>query len=401
MRVALVSERASDTEIGFLVRRCADQDHDGVADLLVASYNDETTPFTWIVSGNSGKSLRVLKKNMFDVLSEMSNGVVAFSTSDLDSSNDVGLEDILEYHSLEPGALALDVNLDGVESSADTMLLLSDYAAGTQVVSADETELNVDADAWLLLDPTAFSPACHHTWLALSARSFAALRPAISTVCTPEGVAAGIVAGCGGMTNAQIIALLRSMGFSIAVIAAVLGMDELAVQAVLDAATEYAWCIGLYAAYKASCAAARSCKGTADPTQCETYRANYLANAACAILRSRHMDRCIPAKFRDIWDPEGGHAAYITNSWNAAAKCAEKMREANCTNFPQLRPPRLPGDQPLSPISNNVPVACTGGAIRYALDSCEGCVSTSIEHFASSYEIIVDQSWVDAELMAP
>lgn len=384
-----------------------DQDLDQVPDVIVACYDTNLVPHTWLLNGKSGQTLTVVKQNIYDVVDLLGQGKEIFSPTDLDGSKLVDIDDVLAFSATySAGTGTSDIIKDGVVDATDLLKIFDDFFASKELIKDKvDAESVTGGLAALVLHPEGTEPWCHHVWLAgATSVSVAALaQPAISTVCTPQAVLILLIEALAakGYTIGQIVAILAGMGFSTVLIAEALGETVAFVEAILARTTHWLYCRNLYKAYKAACAAAGSCgNGPGSASRCEEYRANYLANAVCAIMRSKHMTQCIPADLRGMWDPEGGHGKAIVERWNAAAKCASRFAEACNGDLPPLTPPNIPGLPPMT-INPNAAQACTTGAIRYADAAGISCDSYGAEHLTDVPAGPIDWPWVNQELGLP
>lgn len=381
-----------------------DQDYDGVPDIGVAAYDTGFVPYTWLVSGKSGHTLALTKEDVVTAKRLMEQGKVLYSPSDVDGSKLVDINDILQYLTIPASESGAEIVKDGVVDSLDLSKLVDDSAASVEVV-VDKVDSAAIPNglAAMVLNPEGTDPWCHHVWLA-SLSVAGAGTPAISTVCTPEAVLLMLMQAleAAGYTAAQIIAILAGMGFSATLIARVLNWTAADVERVLSQTTDWLWCRNLYAAYKAACALAGSCKGPADPSKCASYGANFLANATCAIMRSKHMTRCIPQNLRPMWDPSGGHGQAIVQRWRAAAKCASLFAAAGCGgSLPPLNPTPIPGLPTIEATAAAQGGAFTVGLIAYSDSGCNDCVSTGADRYADVQPGDIDWAWIEAELARP
>jgi len=384
-----------------------DQDLDGVPDILVACYDSGLVPYTWLVSGQSGHTLTLIRENIFSVLDAADSGKQIYIPTDIDGSKLVDANDFFGFIDIyNANGNTADLNKDGIVDVLDLQIMLDDFIQEKQIVQNNILISPVPPDSVaIILHPQGTDPRCHHVLLAaLSVTAAGAVaQAAISTVCTPQAAALALMLAmeARGMTIAAIIAMLAMMGFSVEVIAQVTGLAIPAVRIVIaNVAGETARCLKIYATYKAVCLSALSCKGTANRALCDQYRSRYLLNALCAILRSKHATDCIPPFLRHLWDVDGGHGNAIDNRWTAAAKCSLLFQTAGCTGgLPDTGPrPVLAGGRTVSSIEYDVATTCTDGSIHYSTTSCSTCESSGIGHFSDSPIQPIDWNFINDEI---
>ncbi|MBY0308366.1 MAG: hypothetical protein K2Q09_06465, partial [Phycisphaerales bacterium] len=339
------------------------------------------------------------KQDLFSAEAQMAAGKKLYSPTDIDGSKLVDANDLVEYATKLQNGTAPDIVKDGVNDVYDLDKILEEFFAGTQLVDDKPADIPVPANlAAVVLHPEDSEPWCHH--IMLSAVSMAVSPPggSISSVCTPEAVILLLIQAleAQGYSVAQIVIILAGTGFSAALIAQVYGTTVEAIEAILAQTVHWAYCRALYGSYKAACALAGACKGPANAANCDSYRANFLANATCAILRSKHMTECIPQSLRPMWDPEGGHGKQIVERWNAAAKCALLFAQAGCGALPPLTPPNIPGLGPMTITPGEVS-ACTTGAVRYAV-AAGTCGSYGAERYTDIPDAPIDWGFVYQQL---
>jgi len=213
-----------------------------------------------------------------------------------------------------------DLNKDGIVDNPDLQIMLNNFSQENQIFQNIILYPSIPPDSVaIILHPQGTDPWCHHVLLAaLSVTAGGAVaQPAISTACTPQAAALALIEAMAarGMTIGAIIAMLAMMGFSVATISQITGFAIESVKIIIvNASGQTARCITIYTTCQSFCDSALSCTGTANRALCDQYRASYLLNALCAILRLKHATLCIPPFLRPLWDVEGGHGKAISTA---------------------------------------------------------------------------------------
>jgi len=113
-----------------------DQDLDGVPDLLIrlVDSSDLLLERAYLLSGNTGTGLRLLKGEMADFADQARAGTLLYAKTDLDHSTLVDDIDLLVCQILIlNGDTRADVDGDGILSVADLFCVVSDMQAGLQL----------------------------------------------------------------------------------------------------------------------------------------------------------------------------------------------------------------------------------------------------------------------------
>ncbi len=388
----------AELKAGYLVMPIRDQNFDGLSDVVVAGYDSDSVPYTWLLNGASGETLSVVREHALVAIRLVAQGYTLYVPSDIDQSGGVGIDDVISYGTLLPGDPRADVIQDGVVDSSDVIQVVEDAMAGVERIP-DNPNLTPAPSvlAAIIQAPELDHPWCHHQRFVESSTLMPA--PVAGTALSPQAPILLIIAAleAKGFTLAQIVLYLAGMGFPVYLIAQALGIAVEAVEQILAQSTHWLWCRSLYAYYKSTCDRALSCGGSPDPSKCLYYQENFAANAACAILRSKHATKCVPDAVRHLWDTDSGHAKQIVQRWNAASQCAKQWVDAGCGTWPGMIPRPSSVIAPQSVVAT---VACSARIVVHVSSREPSCIVGAESH--SGLEATsTDWPWIYSELTKP
>jgi hypothetical protein len=167
---------------GYLALLVDDQDLDKVPDVIVACYDSLLAPQTWLLSGKDGRSLTVVKQNIYSVIDLLEQGKELFSPTDIDGSKTVDMDDVIEFSTAFSAAsvrgdifntafsadfVHVDIIKDDVLNNDDLTKVFDDFFSRKELIKDKVDAASVVGGlAAIVLRPENTDPWCHDIWLA-------------------------------------------------------------------------------------------------------------------------------------------------------------------------------------------------------------------------------------------